>query len=283
MLSINCKGRLVVFDRPKIMGIINITPDSFYKGSRNEGKDETLQRVQEMLAAGASFIDIGGQSTRPGSERISAAEESDRVLPIIESLVKEFPDILISIDTFYAEVAKASVRAGAAVVNDISAGSFDLGLIEMVAELKVPYVLTHIKGTPATMQQMAVYQNVVTEVFDFLNAKINELHAKGIKDIIADPGFGFAKTSTHNFELLSAQSYFRKLGVPLLTGISRKATIYKTLGITAEEALNGTTVLNTIALLQGVQLLRVHDIREANQAIQLIEAYKEKEQFAALS
>lgn len=261
------------------MGIINITPDSFYSGSRHEQIDKLLAKAEQMWQQGATIIDIGGQSTRPGSERITADGELERVMPAIEALIKTFPDHLFSIDTFYAKVAKEATETGASIVNDISAGSIDPELISTVAALQVPYVLMHMQGHPQTMQQSPDYKNVVLEVFDFLNVKSQELHKAGINDIIIDPGFGFGKSTTHNLQLLAHLSWFQQLNMPLLIGLSRKATIYKTLQVTPEEALNGTTVLHTIGLLNGAQILRAHDVREAMEAIKLISIYKkEKEQ-----
>ncbi len=274
MLSINCKGRLICFNEPLIMGIINITPDSFYKESRHKAEDAVLHTAEKMLADGAAFLDVGGQSTRPGSERISIEEELKRVIPAIEAIIKKFPDAVISVDTFYAKVAEYAVHAGACIVNDVSAGSIDENLITTVAALKVPYVLMHMQGDPQTMQKAPAYNNVVLDVFDALNTKINELLLAGIKDVIVDPGFGFGKTSQHNFQLLAQLSWFKQLEKPLLAGISRKATIYKTLGISAGDALNGTTVLNTIGLLNGASILRVHDVKEAVQAVKLVSQLK---------
>jgi dihydropteroate synthase len=227
-----------------------------------------------MLTDGAAFLDVGGQSTRPGSERISIEEELKRVIPAIEAIIKKFPDAIISVDTFYSKVAEYAVHAGASIVNDVSAGSIDEKLIATVAGLKVPYVLMHMQGDPQTMQKAPAYNNVVLDVFDALNSKINELLLAGIKDVIVDPGFGFGKTSQHNFQLLAQLSWFKQLEKPLLAGISRKATVYKTLGISAEEALNGTTVLNTIGLLNGASILRVHDVKEAVQAVKLVSQLK---------
>lgn len=275
MFSLNCKGRLVSFDRPIVMGIINTTPDSFYQHSRHRQVDDVLRSAEQMILDGASVLDIGGQSTRPGSERVAVEEELDRVVPAIEALAKRFPGTLISVDTFYAKIARYAVQAGAHIINDISAGTLDEALIPTVAQLGVPYVLMHIKGDPQTMQQNPVYENVVLEVFDFLNFKTKELHQAGIKDVIIDPGFGFGKTIEHNFQLLHHLSYFKQLGLPLLIGLSRKGTIYKTLQISAEAALNGTTVLNTISLLHGAHILRVHDVKEAVQAVRLLEAYEQ--------
>ncbi|MDB5195762.1 MAG: dihydropteroate synthase [Flaviaesturariibacter sp.] len=279
MLTINCKGRLITFEEPLVMGIINATPDSFYEASRIKQSEEVIRKAEQMLLDGATLLDVGGQSTRPGSQRVSEEEELQRVIPAVETIAKNFPLALISIDTFYAKVARYAVEAGAALVNDVSAGSIDAELIPAVAQLGVPYVLMHMQGDPQTMQTAPHYDNVVLEVYDTLNFKLAELHAAGINDIIIDPGFGFGKTIDHNFTLLSHLTYVQQLGKPVLVGISRKGTIYKTLDITAEEALNGTTALNTIALMNGAQILRVHDVKEARQAIQLyLATQKQKEQ-----
>ena len=277
MYTLNCKGRLLLINEPVIMGIINATPDSFYSESRVGGIDVVLRKAEQMINDGATIIDIGGQSTRPGSQRISADEESKRVVPVVKAIHKNFPETIISIDSFYALVIKNAVAAGASMVNDVSAGTIDEELVATVASLKVPYVLMHMKGHPQTMQQNPTYDNVVLDVFDFLNKKINQLHRAGINDLIIDPGFGFGKTIEHNFELLYGLDFFRQLSNPVLVGISRKATVYKTLGITPEEALNGTTVLNTISLLKGASILRVHDVKEAKQTIQLVHALTKKE------
>jgi len=274
MFSLNCKGRLLIIDQPIVMGIINVTPDSFYPGSRTNVIDEILFRAEKMIKDGASILDVGGQSTRPKSEQISAEEEMQRVLPAIEAIHKNFPEQIISIDTFYSKVAKDAVDAGAGIVNDVSAGEMDADLLSTVAALKVPYVLMHMLGKPQTMQQSPQYKNVTLEVFDFLNFKIAELVHIGIRDIVMDVGFGFGKTASHNFQLLHELSFFQQLRKPVMVGLSRKATIYKTLGITPEEALNGTTFMHTIALLNGANILRVHDVKEAVQAVQLYWEYK---------
>lgn len=274
MFTLNCKGRLLVIDQPIVMGIINTTPDSFYSRSRTTIIDEILFRAEQMIIDGAELLDIGGQSTRPKSEQISADEELNRVLPAIEAIHKRFPRQIISVDTFYSKVARESVGAGASIVNDVSAGSIDADLICIVAELKVPYVLMHMLGKPKTMQQNPEYKNVTLEVFDFLNFKIAELVKLGINDIIVDIGFGFGKTYHHNFQLVRELSFFKQLNKPVMIGLSRKATIYKTLDISAEEALNGTTVMHTMALLNGANILRVHDVKEATQAIKLFMQYK---------
>lgn len=274
MLTLNCKGRLLVIDKPIVMGIINTTPDSFYTGSRSNSIDDILFRAERMITEGAGILDIGGQSTRPKSEQISEDEEIKRVLPAIEAIHKNFPEQIISIDTFYSGVAKKAIEAGASIINDVSAGTMDDNLVSTVAELKVPYVLMHMLGKPKTMQQSPTYKNVTLEVFDFLNFKIAELVRSGIADIIIDVGFGFGKTASHNFQLLRELSFFQQLNKPLMVGLSRKASIYRTLGITAEEALNGTTVMHTIALLNGATILRVHDVKEAMQAVKLFTEYR---------
>jgi dihydropteroate synthase len=271
MFTINCKGKIWVVDKPLIMGIINATPDSFYKGNIDE---DMLQLAITMIADGASILDIGGQSTRPGSERILVETEIQRVVPVISAIHQAFPETTISIDTYSSKVAKAAVEAGAAMVNDISGGNMDDRMLQTVAALQVPYVCMHMQGTPETMQQEPEYNNVVTEILDFCIAKIVQCRQAGIKDIIIDPGFGFGKTITHNFSLLKQLKAFSILNVPVLAGLSRKSTICKTLGTTADQALNGTTVLNTMALLNGAAILRVHDVKEAAEAIELFMAYK---------
>jgi len=273
MFTLNCKGRLLVIDKPVVMGIINITPDSFFAESRSENINAILQRAEQMLNEGATILDIGGQSTRPGSEKLNAEEELKRVIKPILKMSEKFPEAFISIDTYYADVAREAIAAGASIVNDISAGNIDEKMIATVAALKVPYVLTHMKGTPQGMQNDPQYEDVTKEVLDFFIRKKNEVNKSGITDVIIDPGFGFGKTIAHNFELLRNLSVFRMLDCPLLLGISRKSTIYKTLQISPEETLNGTTILNTIGLLNGASILRVHDVREAIEIIKLYEAY----------
>jgi len=274
MFTLNCKGKLLVLDQPIVMGIINSTPDSFYSGSRFGSIDEILFSAEKMIREGAAILDIGGQSTRPKSSQISAEEEMARVIPAIEAIHKQFPDQVLSVDTFYSNVAKEAIGAGASIVNDVSAGTMDDQMHPVVAQLKVPYILMHMLGKPQTMQQNPEYKNVTLEVFDFLNFKIAELVKLGIHDIIVDVGFGFGKTSIHNFRLLRDLSYFKQLGKPLMVGLSRKATIYKTLDTVPADALNGTTVMHTIALLNGAGILRVHDVKEAVQAIKLFIEYK---------
>ncbi|HSN61652.1 MAG TPA: dihydropteroate synthase [Ferruginibacter sp.] len=274
MFTLNCKGKLLSLENPVVMGILNVTPDSFYEGHFDKNLSGILHIAEKMIGAGAAIIDIGGQSTRPGSERINADEELKRVLPVIESIHKNFPDSLISIDTYHSKVASEAVHAGAHIVNDISAGTLDEQMITTVAALKnVPYICMHMKGTPENMQQQAVYEDLVKEVLDFFINKTEECRMAGINDVIIDPGFGFAKTIDHNFTLLKNLRVFEMLNRPILAGLSRKATVYKTLGITAAEALNGTTVLNTIALMNGANILRVHDVKEAREAVELLKVF----------
>lgn len=274
MFTLNCKGKLLIIEQPVVMGIINTTPDSFYSGSRAGDVDDILFRAEKMIREGAVILDVGGQSTRPKSEQISAEEELKRVLPAIAAIRKNFPEQIISVDTFYSGVAKEAVAVGADMVNDVSAGSMDEDLVSTVAALKIPYVLMHMLGKPQTMQENPFYNNVTLDVFDFLHFKIAELTKAGIQDLIIDIGFGFGKTTAHNFRLLRELSFFQQLNKPLMVGLSRKATIYKTLGVTTAEALNGTTVMNTLALINGAKILRVHDVREAAEAIRLFTEYK---------
>ena len=274
MFSLNFKGKLLVIDQPIAMGIINTTPDSFYPGSRANSVDDILHRAEKMISEGAAILDVGGQSTRPNSKEVAVDEELKRVLPAIEAIHKTFPEQIISIDTFYSKVAKEAVAAGAGMINDVSAGILDETLLVTVAALNVPYVLMHMQGKPQSMQQNPFYNNVTLEVFDFLQFRIAELVQLGFHDIIIDVGFGFGKTASHNFKLLRELSFFQQIHKPILVGLSRKATVYKTLGITSQEALNGTTVMHTIALLNGANILRVHDVKEAVQAIRLFVEYK---------
>lgn len=274
MFTLNCKGRLLVIDKPVVMGIINATPDSFYSDSRQQNANAILKKAEQMLKEGATILDIGGQSTRPGSEKLTAEEEMKRVIASIEAIQANFPEAFISIDTYYSLVAKEAVAAGASIVNDISAGSMDAEMISTVASLNVPYVLMHMEGTPQTMQQEPVYENVTREILDFFIQKTVEFKKSGIKDIIIDPGFGFGKTIQHNFELLRNLSVFKMLNSPILLGISRKSFIYKTLNVSVEDSLNGTTALHSAGLLNGATILRVHDVKEAVETIQLISAYQ---------
>ncbi len=263
------KGKLIDLSEPKVMGILNITPDSFYDGGKFTEETKILKQVEKMLEEGATFIDIGGCSTRPGAKDISEEEEKKRVLPAIEAILINFPQIIISVDTFRSSIAKIAVEAGAAMVNDISGGSLDKKMPEVVASLQVPYILMHMQGTPQTMASLANYENLLKEMIDYFHQKINVFQALGVKDIIIDPGFGFAKTIDHNFELLRKLEYLRILEKPMLVGLSRKSTIWKSLAIKPEEALNGTTSLNTVALLKGASILRVHDVKEAVEVVKL--------------
>ena len=269
MFTLHFKSKQLDISTPVVMGIVNTTPDSFYNESRKQCIDEALTLTAKMLSEGATFIDIGGQSTRPNSEAITVDEELKRVIPIIEAITVKFPEANISIDTYNACVAKKAIEAGAMMVNDISGGTIDTNMFETVAKLNVPYICMHIKGTPQTMQQQTNYINVVEEVKDFFSDKIKQAEQVGIKQMVLDIGFGFAKTTEQNFELIKNLKQFQLLQKPLLLGVSRKSSIYKTLGITAQEALNGTTILNTISVLQGANILRVHDVKEAMEVIKL--------------
>ena len=272
MFTLNCKGTLLTITQPIVMGIINTTPNSFYGNSQQQTADAVVQKATQMLAEGATILDIGGQTTKPGSHEVGAEEEIKRVVPAIEEIIQQFPNAIISIDTYHAAVAQAAVQAGASMVNDVSGGLMDVAMLQTVAQLKVPYICMHMKGTPQTMQQNPVYKNVTKEVLDFFIERIETCRFAGINDIIVDPGIGFGKTIAHNFQLIKDLSVFSMLQKPVLLGVSRKSTIYKTLGSTANEALNGTTVLNTIGLQNGASILRVHDVKEAMECVQLVGA-----------
>lgn len=274
MYTLNCKGRLLVITEPIVMGILNITPDSFYEESRYNHPAVLLEKAAKMIEDGAVILDIGGQSTRPGSQRLLHQQELQRVLPAIQLIRREYPQIFISIDTYSSVVASAAVQAGADLINDISAGEMDGAMLQTAARLQVPYIAMHMQGTPETMQQNPVYDHITREVIDFFIRKNEAFQKAGIKDVLLDPGFGFGKTIEHNFQLLSELDAFGIFQRPLMVGLSRKSTIYKTLGITANEALNGTSVLNTVALLKGASVLRVHDVKEAVQAVRLLSAMK---------
>lgn len=267
--TLNCKGRLLSLQQPVVMGILNITPDSFFDGGTLSSTDAALQRAAEMISHGASILDVGGYSTRSGAGDVPVFEELARIIPVIEGIAKKFPDCFISVDTFRAQVAREAVMSGAHIINDISGGDDDPLMFETVASLKVPYILMHKKGHIGTMQQNPEYADVVTEVMDSFHPKIMLLKQLGVSDVVLDPGFGFGKTISHNFELLNRLDEFHIFGLPVLAGLSRKSTVYRTLGITAQEALNGTTVVNTIALLKGAHILRVHDVKEAMECVTL--------------
>ena len=268
-MTINCKGQLIDLTIPKVMGILNVTPDSFYDGGLYKNEADILKQVDKMLTDGATFIDIGAYSSRPNAVHISEAEELKRLLPIIKLLTDSFPDILISIDTFRSEVAKQSINAGACIINDISAGKMDDHMLETIAQLKVPYIMMHMKGTPQNMQQNITYEHLIKDILFYFSERIATAKSLGIIDIIVDPGFGFSKTTAQNYELLKHLEVFKMLEKPILVGFSRKSMIHKTLHISAQEALNGTTVLNTIALQKQASILRVHDVKEAMECIQL--------------
>ncbi len=269
--TFNCKGILHSFDRPLVMGILNVTPDSFYAPSRSGDWSEIIMRVQKMLSQGLDFLDLGGYSSRPGAVDVSEAEELQRVIPVIEKLHHEFPDLIISIDTFRSKVADAAIKAGASIINDISGGGLDPAIYGIAAKHKAPYILMHMRGTPQTMGQFTSYDSIIQDMLFYFSEKIELAKAAGVTDIILDPGIGFSKTPEQNFEVLANLHRFSVLECAILLGVSRKSTIYKTLNISAEESLNGTTVLNTLGLLKGADILRVHDVLEAKQAIQLIQ------------
>lgn len=267
--TLNIRGNLTDLQIPAIMGILNITPDSFFSGSRKETEKDILDLAEKMLKEGAGILDIGGYSSRPGAEDISPEEEWQRAGKAIKLIVKHHPGAVISIDTFRADVARKAVNEGASIVNDISGGELDEKMFETVAALKVPYILMHMRGNPGNMKTLNQYENLLHDIFDYFALKLNKLRDLGVNDIIIDPGFGFAKNIQQNYELLRNMNYFRALGVPVLAGLSRKSFIYKKLHINPEDALNGTSVLNTICLMQGASILRVHDVKEAAEAIKL--------------
>ncbi|WP_026777049.1 dihydropteroate synthase [Polaribacter sp. Hel_I_88] len=270
-MTINCKGTLVDLSSPKVMGILNITPDSFYDGGKYKDESAILTQVEKMLFEGATFIDVGAYSSRPGAKHIAEVEELQRILPVIDLLIKNFPEIILSVDTFRSKVAIETVNAGAAIINDISGGKMDANMFETVANLQVPYVLMHMLGTPQNMQKNPVYKDVVEEIISFFAAQIFKLHQLKLNDVIIDVGFGFGKTVAHNFDILKNLSLFKNLDTPILAGVSRKSMLYKTLDISAKEALNATTSANTIALLNGANILRVHDVKEAVEAVKIVE------------
>lgn len=269
-ITLRSKGKLLLLEEPWVMGILNVTPDSFFSGSRVQKKgDEAVLRAEKMILEGAKIIDIGGYSSRPGATPVSVEEEMDRTLFVIEKIKLHFPDCLVSIDTFRASVAKSAVSLGADFVNDISAGELDSEMLETVGKLSVPFIAMHMRGNPQSMQDKTSYENIILEIVQFFSKKLNECKKAGINDVIIDPGFGFSKTLQQNYYILKKLSYFKTIHVPILVGLSRKSMIYKTLGCTSEEALNGTSVLNMVALTQGANILRVHDVKEAVQTVKL--------------
>ena len=268
-MTINCKGTLIDLSTPKVMGILNITPDSFYDGGRYKNDTSILNQVENMLIEGATFIDVGAYSSRPGANHVSEAEELKRIIPIVELLIKQFPSINLSIDTFRSNIAKECINTGAAIINDISGGKLDEKMLETVGKLGVPYVMMHMKGTPQTMQQHTDYNDLIKEIIYYFSERVAEARSHKINDIIIDPGFGFSKTLEQNYSLLNHLELLNMLEQPMLVGVSRKSMIYKLLDTNPKEALNGTTSLNTIALLKGAKILRVHDVKEAMECIKL--------------
>lgn len=266
-MTINCKGQVIDFSVPKVMGILNVTPNSFFDGGKYKNKEEIIHQVDKMLSAGATFIDIGAYSSKPSAEFVSEKEEISRIIPVIELILKHFPQALLSIDTFRAEVAKEGIENGAAIINDIAAGELDCKMFDVIARYNVPYIMMHMRGNPQTMQSMTQYDNIVQEMILYFSEKVKKARSLGINDLVLDPGFGFAKTTDQNYEVLQKMELFNLLELPLLAGISRKSMIYKTLNNSSQEALNGTTVLNTIALTKGAKILRVHDVKEAVEAV----------------
>lgn len=277
---INVNGLLLDLSTPCVMGILNVTPDSFYAGSRTQTEAEITRRVEQIITEGAAIIDIGAYSSRPNAENISSQEEMDRLRTGLEILRKTHPQAIISVDTFRADVARMCVEEyGVAMINDIAAGEMDKDMFRTVADLKVPYIMMHMQGTPQNMQQQPHYDNLLKEIFQYFACKVQQLRDLGVKDIILDPGFGFGKTVAHNYELLAHLEEFRIFELPLLVGVSRKSMIYRLLGTTPQEALNGTTVLDTICLLKGANILRVHDVREAVETVKIVEAMQRESHF----
>ncbi|MDP3358924.1 MAG: dihydropteroate synthase [Lutibacter sp.] len=270
MKSINCNGTLIDLSAPKVMGILNCTPDSFFDGGKYHNSASIINQVEKMLCEGATFIDVGAYSSRPGAKHISEEEELERILPVIKLLISEFSSVLISVDTFRSNVAERCIHHGACIVNDISAGEMDANMFSTVAKLQIPYVMMHMQGTPQNMQQNPTYENVVIDLLYYFSKKIAELHKLGVNDIITDVGFGFGKTTEHNYQLLTHLELFKNLETPLLAGLSRKGMLYKPLNITANAALNATTAANTVALLNGASILRVHDVKEAVEAVKIV-------------
>lgn len=272
--TLNIAGKLLDLSTPQVMGILNITPDSFFSGSRVLQVEDAYKKAEKMLSEGASMLDLGGHSTRPGADAVSVEEELKRVLPVVEMIRKRFPEAIISIDTFRSSVARQAVEAGAYIINDIAGGNLDPLMFETVAQLNVPYILMHSRGTPQTMKELNQYDDLVTDVLRELQSKIYQLRQLGVKDIVADMGFGFAKNADQNYILLRELQAFKALDVPLLIGVSRKSMIWRKLNISPEQSLNGTTVLNTVALLNGASILRVHDVKEAVEAVKLVQLVK---------
>ena len=276
-MTINCKGTLIDLKKPKVMGVLNITPDSFYDGGKYKDEVSILKQVEKLLDAGATFVDVGAYSSKPGATNISEEEELKRILPVVNLLITNFPDIFLSIDTFRSIVARRCLENGAAMINDISAGNMDDKMMQTISEFKVPYVMMHMKGNPQNMSQQSNYSNLLEEILYYFSEKVAVAKSYGINDIILDPGFGFAKNTFQNFSLLQHLNLFKTFELPILVGLSRKSMIYKTLGTNPDQALNGTTALNTYALTKGANILRVHDVKEAVECIELLEALKQTE------
>lgn len=272
--TLNVRGTLLDLSSPKIMGILNLTPDSFYDGGRNNTLTAALKKTEQLLTEGADMIDVGAYSSRPGAVHISEEEEHERMIPVIRAIIREFPGTILSIDTFRSGIARASVQEGAGMINDISAGSLDENMFKTIAEIKVPYILMHMKGTPQNMAQNTDYENITADVCRYFSEKISQLKEMGVYDLIIDPGFGFAKTLEQNYELLSNLEALKICGHPVLAAVSRKSMIYKLLDSDAEHALNGTTAVNTIALMKGANILRVHDVKEAKEVIRIVNQLK---------
>ncbi len=268
-MTINCKGQLIDLSEPKVMGILNVTHNSFYDGGKWNSTEKICSHVSKMLNDGATFIDIGAYSSKPNAEFVTEQQELDQIVPIIKLLIEKFPAIIISVDTFRASVAEASIQAGAAIINDISAGNLDDQMLSVVAKLQVPYIMMHMRGNPQTMQSLTNYENLLKELLFYFSEKISQARALGINDIIIDPGYGFSKTLAQNYQLMQQSELLKLLELPILIGVSRKSMIYKALDSTAEQALNGTTFLNAIALTEGASILRVHDVKEAVEATKL--------------
>lgn len=273
--TINIKGQLLSLDEPQVMGILNVTPDSFYAGSRKQTEAAIIDRIETILREGASIIDVGGYSSRPDAAEVSETEEMQRLEMALQPLLQHYPDVVVSVDTFRSSVARQCVeKYGVAMINDISGGELDERMFDTVAQLRVPYIMMHMRGTPQTMQQQTDYEDVTADLLKYFSQKLERLFRLGVNDVILDPGFGFSKTLTQNYELMRHLGDFRIFGLPLLVGVSRKSMIYKLLETTPEESLNGTTVLHAYALLQGADILRVHDVRAAKEAIRIVQQLK---------
>lgn len=268
-MTINCKGILVDLAIPKVMGILNVTPNSFYDGGKYKKESEILSQVEKMLIDGAAFIDVGAYSSKPNAEFVSEQEEISRIIPVVNLILKHFPETILSIDTFRSQVAKVAIESGAAIINDISAGMLDAKMLEIIGKYNAPYIMMHMRGNPQTMQTMTTYEDIVKEMLFYFSERVAAARSFGINDLILDPGFGFAKSIDQNYEVFQKLELFKMIELPLLVGISRKSMIYKTLDIGIENALNGTTVLNTLALTKGAKIIRVHDVKEAVECVTL--------------